>query len=651
MIQIRYFYHQTLHLIRLYYILSLLIIHSLISAQCDSDYDKNQSPKIANYDITVDLDHEVKVAHCHQTLRWKNTSPDTISSLRFYMYMNAFKDMKSSYLKDSGGRVFGRGIADRDDDEWGHITIDKMLNKRGIDLSQNSKYLQDLDNNSNDQSIIEITLENPLLPGETGIYEMDFTTKMPKTIARSGYSQKDFFLFVHWFPQVCVYEQDKNGIWGWNSHQFVPGTEFFADFGDYNVSIAASDHLQIGASGCRVSESIENGKQIIEFQAHDLIDFGFVVYSEFEVHKSSFQGTEIEILMPPEHCAFAPRYREAVEHGLEYMTENVAPYPYPKITVVDPPVHALNSGFMEYPMMITAASFYGIPKSVRSVESLVIHEFVHMYFMASLASNEKEEAWLDEGFVTYYEDRILDHYHGKKSSFYNVLGFRSGNAENSRLEYTKLNHSRLGPIARPGWEIRGPYKGLIYAKTSSMLRTLEGLVGTPAMDKLIQNYYEAYKFKHPKEADFRRIATEVLADKTIGFDLDQFFDQCLHGTEICDYEVVSINNTDADSGKKTKVVVSQNGGLLFPVTIEIIYESGITTYIEWDGAPGKKTIEYEPGTKIKAVNIDPNNTINLDINFNNNSLSYDPNKKPIVKYAAKSTHWMQTILEYASFLF
>ncbi len=622
-----------------------------MSAQCNSDYNKNQSPKIANYDITVDLDHEGKVAHCHQTLKWKNTSPDTIRSLRFYMYMNAFQDLKSSYLRNSGGKVFGRDIADRSAKEWGHISIDKMLNSKEEDLANNAEYIQPNDGNKYDQSILEIALNTPLLPGETGIYEMDFTTKMPKTIARAGYSQKDFFLFVHWFPQVCVYEQDKHETWGWNSHQFVPGTEFFADFGDYHVTVTASDHLQVGASGCRVSEIKEDGKQVVQFQAHDLIDFGFVVYSEFDVYKSTFRGVEIEILMPPEHCAFADRYRQAIEHGLEYMNKNVGPYPYPKITVVDPPVHALNSGFMEYPMMITAASFYGIPKSVRSVESLVIHEFVHMYFMATLASNEKEEAWLDEGFVTYYEDRITDHFHGEKSSFYNVLGFRSGNAENSRLEYTKLDHSRLGPIAAPGWEIKGPYKGLIYAKTSLVLKTLEGLVGSAAMDKVIQAYYNEYKFKHPKEADFRRITKEVLADVYTGFDLDLFFDQCLHGTEICDYEVVYIENTELNSGNNTKVVLSQNGGLQFPVSVEIIYENGSVAYMDWDGSPGEKVLEYGPGVKIQSVNIDPNNTIALDINFNNNSLTYNPNKKPIVKYAAKSTNWMQTFLEYASFLF
>lgn len=636
---------------RLGYILLLLYSFSYIQGQCDSNYDRNQSPKIANYDIIVDLDHIGKIANCTQTFTWKNTSPDTISSLRFYMYMNAFKDMQSSYLKDSGGKIFGRDIANRSKEEWGHITIDKMVNKDGTDISSNSRFLQDLDDNRNDQTIIEIDLDHPLIPGQTGRYEMEFTTKMPKTIARAGYSQKDFFLFVHWFPQACVYEQDKHGIWGWNSHQFVQGTEFFADFGDYKVTITASDHLQIGGSGCRTKHGVESGRQLVEFTAYDLIDFGFVVYSDFDVYESSFRGVDIEILMPPEHSAFADRYLMAVEHGLEYLGENIGPYPYPKITVVDPPVHALNSGFMEYPTLITAASFYGIPRSIRSVESLVIHELTHMYFMATLASNEKEEAWLDEGFVTYFEDRVTDHFHGEKSSFFNILGFRSGNAENSRLEYTKLNHSRLGPIARPGWEINGPYKGLIYAKTSSMLKTLEGLIGRPKMDLIIKAYWDAYKFKHPKEADFRNIVKETLAGEKLDFDLDLFFDQCLHGTDMCDYEVKSIENIKSDNGYKSKVTIAQLGGLIFPVDVEIRYDNNDKQLIRWNGATGEKTLEFETESKINTVHIDPHNQIFLDINFNNNSLTHKPNRKPIVKYASKTANWMQTILDYTSFLF
>ena len=610
-------------------------------SQCNDSYLKNQSPKIANYDILVNLDHDAKLASCAQTLNWTNTSPDTIRELRMYMYMNAFKDLKSTYLKGSTN-MFRQDLLTRAEKEWGYITIQKINDDEGNELVQ--QYIQPNDQNPDDQSVVSITLQESILPGETKEYSLNFDVKMPKTIVRSGYGKDDFFLFVHWFPQIGVYEQNKDGIWGWNCHQFMRGTEFFADFGDYNVVINASDHLVIGGSGCRISESKKDGRQEVKFQAHDLIDFGWVAYSRYEMFTSTFMGVDIEILMPPEHCQFADRYLKAVEHGLEYLGENVGRYPFPKITIVDPPVHTLNSGFMEYPMMITCATFYGIPKSIRSVESLVIHEFTHMYFMATLASNEKEEAWLDEGFVTYYEDRIMDHYYGDKGSLFNVFGFRSGNAENSRLEYTGLPNPSVGAIARPGWEFQGSYKGLIYAKTATVLKTLEGIVSKPVMDEIVKTYFEAYKFKHPKEADFRSIVDTVLAKHKLNlpFDVSTYLDQCLHETDICDFELVKIEGN--------QVEVRQNGGLIIPVEIEVTFEDGGKELKIWDGKGGSKTLEFSDDIPIESAHIDPNQKAYLDINFTNNSLTLDSNTKPILKYAAKGQNWMQTLIHFASYL-
>jgi len=329
---------------------------------------------------------------------------------------------------------------------------------------------------------------------------------------------------------------------------------------------------------------------------------------------------------------------------LEYLDENIGKYPYPKITVVDPPVHTLNSGFMEYPMMITCATFYGIPKNIRSVESLVIHEFTHMYFMATLASNEKEEAWLDEGFVTYYEDRILDHYYGEKEAFFNIAGFRSGNAENTRLEYTGLPNPRIGTIARPGWEFDGAFKGLIYAKTATMLKTLEGIVTRPVMDEIIQTYYEAFKFKHPKEADFRGIVDLVLSKHKLAlpFDVSTYFDQCLHETYICDFELVKIEDH--------KIEVRQNGDLEIPVEIKITYYDGRPEYVVWDGKGKSKVFNFDQKPIIRSAQIDPDQKVYLDINFTNNSKTIETNTKPIVKYASKSQNWMQTLIHFASYL-
>ena len=437
-----------------------------------------------------------------------------------------------------------RILNNRTEKEWGHIEVTQAVDRNGNDLVQNQEYIQPNDGNALDETVLSIPLEMPLLPGEVIELDMNFDVKLPRTIVRSGYGPRDFFLFVHWFPQVCVYEPKVDGNWGWNSHQFMPGTEFFSDFGDYNVEIYASDHLVIGGSGCKTfSGKVLGtiGEQLVRFQAYDLIDFGWVAYPEYETYTSTYGDTDIEILMVPEHCAFADRYLKAIEQSLEYLEKHVGKYPYPKITVVDPPTHTLNSGFMEYPMMITGATAYGIPRSVRSVESLVIHEFTHMYFMASLASNEKEEAWLDEGFVTYFEDRILDHYYGNQSSLFDVLGARSGNAQQSRNEYVSMENPNLGKIARPGWEFDGGFKSLIYAKTATAFKTMERIIGSDIMDEIIKTYFERHKFTHPKEADLRKIIKEVLEKNASNFESDKYLDQVLHATSSINFKMVDIN--------------------------------------------------------------------------------------------------------------
>ena len=626
--------------------MTIMVVNTCVFTQCNTSYNQSQSLKIANYDIEVHLDHKGKSASCIQKLNWKNTSPDTLRELRFYMYMNAFKDLKSTYLKNTR-KMFGQDLNNRTEKEWGHIEVTQAIDRNGNDLVQNQEYIQPNDGNALDETVLSIPLEMPLLPGEVIELDMNFDVKLPRTIVRSGYGPRDFFLFVHWFPQVCVYEPKVDGNWGWNSHQFMPGTEFFSDFGDYNVEIYASDHLVIGGSGCKTfSGKVLGtiGEQLVRFQAHDLIDFGWVAYPEYETYTSTYGDTDIEILMVPEHCAFADRYLKAIEQSLEYLEKHVGKYPYPKITVVDPPTHTLNSGFMEYPMMITGATAYGIPRSVRSVESLVIHEFTHMYFMASLASNEKEEAWLDEGFVTYFEDRILDHYYGNQSSLFDVLGARSGNAQQSRNEYVSMENPNLGKIARPGWEFDGGFKPLIYAKTATAFKTMERIIGIDIMDEIIKTYFERHKFTHPKEADLRKIIKEVLEKNTSNFESDKYLDQVLHATSSVNFKMVDINNS-------TKTIEAiREGNFEIGTEVLIMFKDGSSKTVNWKGSEKYFKHTFSSSKEVISAHIDSEQKIYLDLNLNNNSITLDSNKKPLYKYAAKLGHWLQAVSQWTSFM-
>ncbi|MEO1262271.1 MAG: M1 family metallopeptidase, partial [Bacteroidota bacterium] len=634
----------------------------LAAGQCDPYFTEPLSPRNANYEIALTLDHTAKKINASEKLTWINTSPDTLHEMRFYMYLNAFKNSESTFLKGATN-IFNQTFSDRKAEEWGWINVDSIGREDGPELTAGLRYIQPNDGNDMDQSVLQVPLDQPLMPGDTLVLNMKFTAKMPKIIARAGYSKKDYFLFVHWFPQVGVYQINMDGKWGWNCHQFFRTTEFYADFGNYDVEITASNHLTIGASGCEVNTTDNgNGTTTRLFHVEDVIDFAWTAYSEFEVYDKMWNHVRIRLLIPPEHCMLADRYIEAIEHSLSYLTDHVGPYPYPTITIVDPPFHALRSGLMEYPTLITVGTFYNMPMGIKNSEALAAHEFAHQYFMAMVASNEKEEAWLDEGFVTYFEDRIVDNAY---EYLVNMAGYRYTSEQKTRGEYTGLPNPKVGIIGRPSWEFVEARKGLIYSKTATSLKTLENMVGEEIMDKIIMTYFDRWKFKHPKAPDFFAVLEEV-AKQELGEEngelVTSVFHDCIYTTNVCDYEVGSISNTKAvsphglfdkegvadlhakgspEKGFDSEAVLYRKGEMIVPVDVEFVFADGTKKIINWDGVDYRKSFVFSNGQKIISVHIDPEQKIKLDLDLNNNSLTIAPQRSTLYKITAKAVFWIQ----------
>jgi hypothetical protein len=645
------------------------------SAQCNAVNQQPLSARGSNYEINVTLDHATKTIIAEQTIRFTNQSPQAIKSLQFYMYLNAFKNTESSFLKGVD-QIFGRDYTKRSQDEWGWIHIEQISKDEGADLSAGLKYIQKDDGNTSDQSVLELSLDQAIEPGQTAVFQLKWKAKMPKTIARAGYS-KDFYLFCHWFPQLGVYEQNKAGQWHWNCHQFFRTTEFYADFGVYDVYITTDSKFVLGASGCMVSEKKNsNGTTTRHYHAEDVIDFAWSVYPRFQTVEERWKDVQIKLLIAPEHMALAPRYMYALKFAFDYLDKHVGAYPYPSITVVDPPFHGLRSGLMEYPQLITVGTFYGMPKGVRITESLVVHEFVHQYFMAVLASNEKEEAWLDEGFVTYFEDRIIDAAFGEKKALVDVFGYKFGNRELSRLEYTTMQNPREGIVARPGWAFNdNNFKALIYSKTATTLRTVETLVGVQNMDQVLRAYFEKWKFKHPRGSDFEAILKEQLlislADSNTVAQVCKLFETGIYKAEVLDYAVTRLSNqttppmqgvfgTDPSRfshalGTDTVLIhasveVQRKGDWIFPVEVLVTFSNGSTQLLRWDGVDGAKTFDFYGKAEIVSATVDPQHKIGLDIDFNNNSITNAPTNVPRYKYLAKAMFWVQTLFQSLSFL-
>lgn len=643
-------------------------------SQCNPYFPQPLSARPANYTIDVRFDHTGKTIDAVQIIRFVNRSPVPIPALRMYMYLNAFKNTESTFLKGTS-TIFGQGFTQRKADEWGWIAVEKIRRINGADLSATMRYIHPDVNNAADQSVLEIPLDEPIQPGDSAVFLLNWKAKMPKTIARAGY-RKDFFFFCHWFPQLGVFEKNAAGVWDWNCHQFFRSTEFYANFGVYDVRITADKKFVMGASGCLVQETDNSDGTITRhYHAEDVIDFAWAAYPFFEVQEDRWRDVQIRLLIPPSHANLGPRYLYALKFAFEYLDKHVGHYPYPSLTVVDPPFNALASGLMEYPTLITAGTFYRMPENMHNMESLVVHEFVHQYFMGMVASNEKEEAWLDEGFATYFEDRIIDAAYGKKNSLVDVFGYQFDNRELTRLEYTTMRNPREGTTGRPGWmfsETNG--KALIYSKTATALHTVQALIGDAEMDRIIQTYFEQWKFKHPRGSDFLAVLKMGLMagpDTVFAKQVYDLFYKSIYEAVVLDYAVTQVTNeylspprgifgenvdnlTFRDGKGRgallSKVEVQRKGDWVFPVEVLVIFADGSTELMHWSGVDGRHTFEFSGRAEVVSAQVDPGYKIGLDIDLNNNSLTLQPAKAPLWRYGAKATFWIQNLMQMISFL-
>ena len=447
-------------------------------------------------------------------------------------------------------------------------------------------------------------------------------------------------------------------------------TEFYGEFGVYEVELNIPEQFVVGASGCLVSETNNgDGTYTKLYRAEDVIDFAWAAYPYFEEIKDQWKHVEITMLSPPEHKALQPRFLKVLKHSLEYLEEHVGTYPYNTITIMDPPLVGLRNGFMEYPTFSTGGSFYGFPKGVRTIESLIVHEFVHQYFMGILANNEKEEPWLDEGFVTYFEDRIMEVYYGEKKSLIDLWGFKIGNSELSRAEYTSMDNHREAIVAQPGWEFKRFTKELVYSKTGTTLQTIRKMFGQDAMDDLMSTYFEKYKFTHPRAADFLSTAKEVITNKLgtdAGKTVESLLHQSLYTTAVCDYAVKNVRISQQRTkqgltgpqgkklqesellGYKSLVQVERKGDFVAPVDVKIVMSDGKEILEKWDGVDYVK--DFVLDGEVLSVHVDPDAKLLLDIDLNNNSYTRENNKDPISKFSWKTSNWLQHIFQTLSFL-
>ena len=682
-------------------VIPVLLLFAFVAASAAADPLPERSDRIVSYTMNVRLDPGTRQVTGTERVTWRNPSTEPVADLWFHLYLNAFKNTKSTFFQESGGQLRGDQAAK---DSWGWIDITSMKTEAGVELRPRITFEHPDDDNANDQTVVRVVLPEPVEPGATIALDIAFTSKLPQVFARTGY-RHDFYLVGQWFPKLGVYEpagMRGRETGGWNCHQFHASSEFYADYGTFDVSFTVPSSYKVSATGERRHEQANgDGTTTYRYVQDDVHDFAWTADPDYIVVKATFSArtdvtpaeyqqvasrlgrtldevmlsdVEITVMLQPDHAPQAERHVEAAKAGLKWFGLWYGRYPYKTLTVVDPQPGAGGAGGMEYPTFITAGSnviFNRWPfDRIRGVEMVTIHEFGHQFWYAMVGNNEFEEAWLDEGINSYSTGKVIDVAYGKDRGMVEFLGLRIGEVDTLRAGNSPTAiYNRI--IAR-SWDYTptSVYGFYSYQKPEIALRTLEGYLGDETMARIMRTYHERWRFRHPGSEDFFAVANEVS-----GQDLGWYFDPVFRGTDVLDYDVATVVSepvaqprgvvdtpegrktmTEADARKAaadarkagvqyaTRVVVRRTGGVSFPVEVAFKFEGKPVERISWDGKERTKTFRFTRAERLEWADVDPDRKVVLDVNWLNNGRRVEGDSRTATTWTTRWLFLIQNLL-------
>jgi hypothetical protein len=502
-------------------------------------------------------------------------------------------------------------------------------------------------------------------------------SQVPRTFSRTG-AVGDYFFLAHWFPKLGVFEGD-----GWVARQFFANTEFYADFGNYDVRLTVPRGWVVGATGRQVSRTdTDPGTTIHRYAQDDVHDFAWTTSPDFLEETARFEHPTLppvtmRLLLQPEHRGQADRHFQATAAALKYYGEWFGAYPYPQITIVDPAWQS-GSGGMEYPTLFTAGTRWLAPRGTTTPEGVTVHEAGHQFWYGIVANNEVTSAWMDEGLNTFAEARVLEAAFSPDFHVQRYFGgfipwqyrdIRLSRATDGNLLNDYRPAARRDAPSTPSYLYwPGTHAEITYAKTALWLHTLERMLGWERFRPALTTYFHRFRFKHPTPDDFFTTVSQET-----GEDLGWFFEEAYGSSNVFDYAAERLESmpvglrgfvesapgappefqeTTDPNRFRTTVVVRRIGEARFPVDVLVTFEDGDQVRERWDGQARWQSYFYERSSRAVSVQVDPDRVLLLDVDYTNNSITLRPKSAAAAdRWTLKWVVWLQDLLmNYAFFV-
>ncbi|MBX3239462.1 MAG: M1 family metallopeptidase [Chitinophagaceae bacterium] len=540
-----------------------------------------------DYRIDARLDEAKNEVSASMVLTYKNNSPQQLPYIWLQLDQNLFNDSSRGFAKVPANSRSRYGDAASNFKGGYNLKSVKLVNGSS---ETNADYLVT-------DTRMQIRLAKPVAAkqGELKI-KIDYSYTIPQYGAdRTGILNTrngNIYAVAQWYPRMCVYDD----IRGWNTDPYLGASEFYLEYGDFEVNITApATHIVAGSGELqnpqevltpkelqRYNQAKESDKTVIirgkdevsdtklriqkpeltwKFKIKDARDFAWASSKAFiwDAARMNFPSGKKGLAMsvyPVESDGKDAwgRSTEYTKGSIESYSRRWMEYPYYSAVNV-----ASNVGGMEYPAIV----FCGAQARASGLWGVTDHEFGHIWFPMIVGSNEKRYGWMDEGFNTFLNRIASEDFNGGEYKKAPTDGHRSSYMFGMELEpvYTTPDGMKERSIG-----------SLLYFKPGYAMELLRNhIIGADRFDYALKKYISDWAYKHPTPWDFFRSI-----ENSVGEDLAWFWRGVILNNYAFDQAILKVEYLNGDPKQGALVTIENKEQAVMPVVVEYTTVSGKT---------------------------------------------------------------------------
>jgi hypothetical protein len=582
----------------------------------------------ADYNIDARLDTATKVLSGEVTIAYTNNSPDALDFLWLQLDQNIYKSDSRAGAFGGAGRRRGNSYTDG-------YTIEAVSAERGGKPAPARFLVNDT------RMRVDLPQSVKAAGGQVKLrirYHYTVPGLFGGRTAWNTNKNGDIYDVAQWYPRMAVYDDQR----GWDTLPYL-ANEFYLEYGSFDYAVTVPADMIVAGSGAltnpqevltaeqraRLERARGSDKTVLirtpeevlasvpakpgatktwRFHMDSTRDVAFTasrafVWDAARINLPEGKTALAQSVYPPESVGENAwsRSTEYMKDAVERFSKRWYPYPWPNAINVAGPATG-----MEYPGIV----FDGIDDKAKTLFFISAHEIGHSWFPMIVGSDERRDAWIDEGFNTFIDVYESDDFAGGLYGPKRDSEYAPGPDAPADQIAALLNDPEAPPIVSRADTVREKYRHPVtYFKTAFGLTLLrEDILGPERFDPAFRKFIADWAYRHPKPSDFFRAMESAGGDDLSWFWRGYFFNNWTH-----DMAVTAVSYVGGEPSNGAQVTVANLGQLVLPATLRVTYKSGekrdVRLPAETWMQTGTHVVNLDPGPAIAEATIDPDHRL------------------------------------------